>query len=533
MRGTLRAPGTGPPIARRSFLGLLVLLAALDLVVVCVRAADVLSYGRLVLFPAEGPVLYALWKVQHGHPLYEWPTRPVFTLTLYNFLFYETYAIVTRALRAFDGDMIVAGRFVTLTIAAAGAAAQAFASRRMFAAAAPSRSLLWLMAVVTWIGCGMPGWWTFSIRPDIPAAALAVLGMGLAALTFAGGSRRWLAAAGCCFLIAWCFKQSAVALFAATCLYVAVWRRSLVEGALLAAPFVAGAVLAIWIGGGVFRANVVAAPMLQPWVPYLPLHWYRSIFLIDLLPWGIAGYAVLALVRPLASEGLRALRDVPARSRDRFGLDLTYLVVATIVTLGATTVMLSRVGSATNHALELTLAASLLCTGVLAGAWTRRASRVFAAAALMLLPMIAFDVSLLAGREQGRVATWLQLKVWGDRLHLAPRDAVDHRASIAARLAALPAPIYVEDDLFELPWHSSGGRYPAVVIDTVFYEELQRRGRVGAGVPGLFRQGYFGAAVLPDESMYFPAAIQSGYRVRETVSAAAGMPALRILVRAP
>src|SRR5215831_17686727 len=126
MRGTLRAPGTGPPIARRSFLGLLVLLAALDLVVVCVRAADVLSYGRLVLFPAEGPVLYALWKVQHGHPLYEWPTRPVFTLTLYNFLFYETYAVATRMLHAFDGGTIVAARFVTLAVAAGGAAAQVF-----------------------------------------------------------------------------------------------------------------------------------------------------------------------------------------------------------------------------------------------------------------------------------------------------------------------------------------------------------------------------------------------------------------------
>ena len=120
-----------------------------------------------------------------------------------------------------------------------------------------------------------------------------------------------------------------------------------------------------------------------------------------------------------------------------------------------------------------------------------------------------------------------------DRLHLASRDTVEGRAALAAKVDALPAPIYIEDDLFELPWHSAGGRYPAAVIDTLFYEELQRQGRVGAGVPGLFRQRYFGAAVLPDESAYIPIAIQSGYRVAETLAGAAGAPSLRVLVKTP
>jgi hypothetical protein len=433
---------------------------------------------------------------------------------------------VTRTLRAFEGDMIVAARLVTVGTAAAGAAAQYVASRRMFAAAAPPRLLLALMAIVTWIGCAMPGWWTFSIRPDMPATALAALGLALAARTFAGGARGWLAAAGGCFLAAWCFKQSEVGLFAATCLYVAVWRRSAVDVALAGAPLAAGAALSAWIGGGVYRANVVSAPMLQPWLPHLPLHWYRSILLIDLLPWAMSAYAILALIR--------AGRDMPTRSRDLFGVDLTYLVVATVVTLGAATIMLSRVGSATNHALELTLAASLLCTGVLAGACQRGRDRVFLAAALMLLPMIAFDAALLTGREQGRAATWLQLKVWGDRLHLASPETFGSRAALAARLAALPPPIYIEDELFALPWHSSAGRYPAVMIDTLFYEELRRRGHVETGVDGLIRQRYFGAIVLPDESEYVPIAVRAGYRVRDTfaVAGASARP-LRILVKAP
>jgi hypothetical protein len=513
---------------RRLFVALLVLLVLLDAAVAAIRIGGILSYGRLILFPAEGPVLYALWKVQHGYPLYEWPTRPVFTLTLYNFLFYDVYAWITRALGAFDGALIVTARFVTLAAAIAGAAAQFLASRRLFAAG--PAWLLAMMAAVTWMGCAMPGWWLFSIRPDVPGTALAALGMALAVRTFTGGSRGWLAAAGVAFLAAWCFKQSQVGLFAASCVYAAFWRRSIVECALVAAPVVAGAALSIWIGGAAYRANVVFAPMLQAWLPHLPLHWFRSIFLIDLLPWAIAGYAAVVLTRPLASSGWRALREMPARSVGTFGVDLTYLVVATIVTLVLATLMLSRVGSATNHALELMLAASLLCTGVIAGAWEARREVVFYAAAVLVVPMLAFDAALLAGREQGRAATWLQLKVWGDRRDLTTAEAFDRRAALAARLAALPPPIYTEDELFALPWHSSAGRYPAVMIDTLYYEELRRQGQVETGVDGLIRQHYFGAIVLPDESKYVPIAIHAGYRLRDTVADGAAHP-LRVLVR--
>jgi len=514
---------------RRLFVALLILLVLLDAAVAAIRIGGILSYGRLILFPAEGPVLYALWKVQHGYPLYEWPTRPVFTLTLYNFLFYDVYAWITRALRAFDGDLIVAGRFLTFAAAFGGAAAQFLASRRLFTAGPPGW-LLAMMAAATWMGCAMPGWWLFSIRPDVPGTALAALGMALAARRFTGGSRSWLAAAGMAFLAAWCFKQSQVGLFGATCLYVAFWRRSMVECALVAVPLVAGGAVSIWIGGDVYRANVVAAPMLQAWQPHLPLHWFRSIFLIDLLPWAMAGYAVVVLTRPLASAGWSALREMPARSVETFGVDLTYLVVATIVTLGLSTLMLSRVGSATNHALELMLAASLLCTGVIAAAWDGRREVVFYAAAVMVVPMLAFDAALLAGREQGRAAPWLQLKVWGDRRDLTTAEAFKRRAALAVRFAALPPPIYTEDELFALPWHSSAGRYPAVTIDTLYYEELRRQGQVETGVDGLIRQHYFGAIVLPDESKYVPIAIHAGYRLRATVADGAARP-LRVLVR--
>jgi len=71
----------------RWVIALLALLAALtifDAVILVIRLHDVFAFGRLFLLPAEGPVVYAIWKVRHGYALYEWPFRANFTLTLYN-----------------------------------------------------------------------------------------------------------------------------------------------------------------------------------------------------------------------------------------------------------------------------------------------------------------------------------------------------------------------------------------------------------------------------------------------------------------
>ena len=134
---------------RRLFAVLLGTMAALDVAVVPVRIADVSSFGRLVISPAEGPVLYAVWKLRHGHPLYEWPMTPPFTLTVYNFLFYRTYASALQSLHVPDAAMPVAGRFITLTWALAGAACQFAAARRLFRSSRPPALLVASLAVIT------------------------------------------------------------------------------------------------------------------------------------------------------------------------------------------------------------------------------------------------------------------------------------------------------------------------------------------------------------------------------------------------
>jgi hypothetical protein len=57
---------------------------------------------------------------------------------------------------------------------------------------------------------------------------------------------------------------------------------------------------------------------------------------------------------------------------------------------------------------------------------------------------------------------------------------------------------------------------------------------IDTGIDGLFRQHYFGAAVLPDSSEYLAVAIRAGYRVASTFRPAWQPDApLRLVVRGP
>jgi hypothetical protein len=513
------------------FVALLAALATLDVAIFTIRVFDVVTLGRLTLFPAEGPVLYAIWKVRNGYPLYEWPTRPYFTLTLYNFLFYRTYAAIFGALGVANEAGPIAARFVTGAFAVAGALGQYLAVRRLTAVPRSFAPAVAMLAIATWFGCALPGWWGLAIRPDVPAAAISTWGIVAALTAFSSGRRGWLFAAGVAFVAAWAFKQSQVAIFAATCGYVLLWRRSWTEFALVAAPFAFVSGLALAIGGGVYRANILDAARVNGLIPYLAIYWYRSALLTDLLLWGVALAAIAAIVRPGGTLGpLRSIAAVPGRSRQLFGVDLTYPALATVLACASGAVLLAKPGSALNHILELNVAASLVCAAVLAAAWdTPRAGRLAAAGAIMLVPMVAFQAALLTN-DAGRAASVLQLKSWGTVLHLTTADAARDRERIASAFATLPHPVFTDDELFAQPWLATGNTYPTVMIDHVFYDAASPRGLVGRGVKGLFEDRYFAAAVLPDSSAFVTPAFGAGYHLAGTIRLTSGEP-LRVLLR--
>jgi hypothetical protein len=268
---------------------------------------------------------------------------------------------------------------------------------------------------------------------------------------------------------------------------------------------------------------------MNPLVAFLPLHWYRLIAVVDLLPWALALWALAALLRSLLASG-GAWRWWRGEASVRlFGVDLTFPALATLTTFATATVFLAKVGAALNHALEFHLAASLLATGVLAGAARPAGRRVYAVAAAALVPMLTFVVLLLAGREQKRLATLLQLKAWGEPLHIARSVEIEERRQFASRVDALPAPIYWEDETWPLPWDTFE-RHPNIVVDHMVYDELARRGRIDTRLEDLFRSGYIASAVLTDSSPYLAVAVRAGYRVSQTLPREGREP-LRILVR--
>ena len=83
------------------------------------------------------------------------------------------------------------------------------------------------------------------------------------------------------------------------------------------------------------------------------------------------------------------------------------------------------------------------------------------------------------------------------RIPVVVVTAAGAREDIERLVASLPKPLYTDDELFAQPWHATGGRYPAVMLDHVYYDTAYPRGLVGSGVEGLFRDRYFAAALLP------------------------------------
>jgi hypothetical protein len=313
--------------------------------------------------------------------------------------------------------------------------------------------------------------------------------------------------------------------------YVLLWRRSMAELVLFAAPFAIGTGLALAIGGEVYRANVIDAPRLNSLIPYLAFYWYRSVVLSDLLLWGIALAAIVAIGRPGSTdEPLRSLADVPRRSVRLLGTDVTFPALATLLAGAGGALLLAKPGSALNHILELNVAASLVCSAVVAAAWDSPTRHGFVtAAALLLVPMLAFQAALL-WNDDGLAASALQLKSWRTRLRMASPDAIRDRERIAAVFDTLPHPVFTDDELFAQPWHATGNQYPTVMLDHVFYDAARAKGRVGRGVEGLFTDRYFAAATLPDSSAFVAPAMRAGYHLAGTIPQASGGP-LRVLLR--
>ncbi len=173
------------PIARDSACNLsrcrvaaVVAFFALNLAVYLLRIFSVWRYGALFCSTAvESPMIDSVWKCMRHQPVYTWPFAFPFSLSLYNYLFYDVYACVLRLIGAVDAGILTWGRQFTLLFALAGALAQWRLVRSLLNLRGLASVLSLSLAVGLWLCTSLIKYWALTIRPDMAAAAFVMIAL--------------------------------------------------------------------------------------------------------------------------------------------------------------------------------------------------------------------------------------------------------------------------------------------------------------------------------------------------------------------
>jgi hypothetical protein len=426
----------------------------------------------------EGPGIYAIWRVLHHYPLYEWPNRPPYSLTLYNFGFYHFYAAIMRVIGASDEGLLLGPRLLTLSGSLLGAALFA----RLAWSLAPVRDLagkiaLGALCVGVWFGTQLLAWWAFSIRPDVWGLLLGFAGVALVLRALESDSPVTSLLASFVFFVAWSLKQSAIMSFFGSLVAVFVLRRRIRHLAALAGPFAILVALCLLFGGERYRISILVAPAISRF------RWglFQEV-LSRALPQNVwaFGFAPLAFLIEARKGFVAAWRRRPLAEQ------ALLLIGVSAVALGLTG--LGREGANKNYLFDgyavSALASWVTLVRLLGAEPVPRGTLLFGA--ILLVPWAAFPVAQLAGG--GRLG---RVEFCG-----APEPVL---AELEQTIDHLPKPLFTDNDVFAQPWHSTNDRYPAVVLDGTWADIAVREGFVPHGfLDAWLAERHYASAVVPD-----------------------------------
>jgi len=404
----------------------------------------------------EGPGIYAIWRLLHGYPLYEWPNRPPYSLTLYNFGFYYFYAGVMRLLGVNDEGLLAAPRVLTLLAAVLGAALFARVAWRY----APARGTLGKLAFggfcfSVWFGTQFLSWWPLDIRPDLWALVIGLAGVALVLRALVSGSRATLATASLVFWLAWAMKQSAVLSFAGSIVALFLLTRNVRHVFALVLPFGVLVALCLLLGGERYRLSILVAPAISR---------YRLSLLLEVLSRSVPQNVWIFLFAPLALL-IDARRGFSEAWRRRPLAEQALLVIAPVaVVLGVAG--LGREGANKNYLFDgyvtSALAAWLALARLLASDPLPRRTLLFGAALLGSWAVFPFAQLAWPGHL--------------GRTELCTSAGAPMLEAVANAVARLPKPLFADHDIFSQPWRATGNRYPAVVLDGTWSDIAVREG---------------------------------------------------------
>lgn len=476
------------PAARRERLpGEIVWLATaffcLTIWVFLIRALSVIRTGQsFQTSGCEHIAVYGVWKAMKGFPLYTSPFNPPFNSTPYNYGFYARYAAALDVLGVGTSNLLNTARLLTVLFALLGAVAQWTLLRRILGVAARGR-LLPLLCVACWFNSSLISWWSITVRPDIPALALVFCGLafvfGTQPTERRANTLRWLAG-GLAFCLAWSFKQSIALTLLAVAGCLAGRGETRRQAAWLFAGF-ASCVMFAWLAGGPdYRVNVSTALGVGEWS---------------------VKRGILIAARDVARNAYIFLPVLLFRASER----RRHPVIPVLMVTTALGVLVATFGimipeAAGNYLFEPYFAAFTLVLLLLFDPALRPRKLVCCA---ILAAAISYPLAQIAAWALRAPTPW--------QLQLATDSELSDAVSLESKLASAPKPV-LAPEIWSLPWFSTGGTFPAYVIDAAFIVAAEHAHLLAAGgLRGMIRRREFGSLLLTRDDRYFDEASKAGY----------------------
>jgi hypothetical protein len=494
---------------------LLILVVILNLSVFSIRIHSLLTQGDLTTTTGnEGPMIYGVWKASHHFPVYEDPRALITSNTLYNFMFYRAYALLPRTFGLDAQDLVLASRLTTAAWGLVGAAV-GLLILSMNGLLRNKTALIWGASAVIlfWFSTSPVGWFGLSVRPDSAAVCFAAVGLAFFLRFLSSGFKPLLLCSSMSFFLAWSFKQNIILTFAGTVAVIWIWRRDWKVLFAQIAPFAVSAITTLYVGGAAYRVNIVR-------VPALGLVNVRNALLLVVK--AIVENPLLYLV-PLAGFAVVLAAKTAVEKLTVESLTLVLGLIG-LVALAGGAVFCLRVGSDRNYFFEAGMVGSLAVLPAAltffdryksAGRWLVVCSMAVAGA-ISVVQLVAFLIA--APAQPPVIRGWsLSGKTEFGRLRLlSPAEEQDRRA-LANAIAGAPKPVLILDDTFSQPWHATGGKFPAFVVDPNVLADLRRTKIIPDDrIATLIELRRFRAVFLK-EPEYVPVALASGYRPTTTL----------------
>lgn len=434
----------------------------LNLAVFLLRAVSVWRYGAL-FGPDSSLAIYPVWKAVHHLPVYEWPLAYPFSLALYNYLFYNTYAFFLRLVGASGADIMMWGRFLTPVFPAIGAITQWKLIQHHLNLRGTRSALSLFFAVGLWFCTSIVRHWALCIRPDMGAVALVMVALYVVVRQ----PRCGFAIAGIFFYLAWSFKQTVVLAFVGVCLFLLLQKRWR-DLTVLASVFAALVTATLLLGTPEYRYDILVAPGLVKEFSFIWASQMAPKSLISNAYWILAPIALL-----IAATGRRLDNTV------------RLLTIVLVVALVGGLAGMTKVGAWDNYLLEAFVAGSTLLQIAL-----------FAAPGPFVSALVIYGC-IIPAVQFATVPSGPHLHRFGT-VGIATPDEYADAVALRDRLAGMKKPIFTTDAMFSLPWISNGNRAPALVIDSTFHNATRARCQDGC-VEGMLQRGEIPTVVLASD----------------------------------